>query len=279
MKKLVVTLIIFSLSLSVISQVGINNTGSAPLESAMLDVSSSDKGMLVPRMSSSNRTSITSPANGLLVYDTDSSRFYYYDGGWNTVANQHQLGGSSNYAEFEDDGTLIFYGSSTTFDDLQVPGLATVKGSASPTLTNFLGSTYLYSFSNGDEVYFTVQIPHGWKEGSYIYPHVHFVSSAATSEHVEWGLEYTWASVDGSFSSPTTIYATETDPIGSNVHEVVGFGGVSGTGQKISSMMVCRLFRSTSQGQTPYYSGEVFLLQFDIHYEVNTVGSRLQWIK
>lgn len=60
--------------------IGINNTGTTPDPSAMLDVNASDKGMLVPRMSTAQRIVITSPATGLLVFDTDTAGFWFYNG-------------------------------------------------------------------------------------------------------------------------------------------------------------------------------------------------------
>jgi hypothetical protein len=64
----------------VISQnIAINSDGSNPDASAMLDVSSTSKGMLIPRMTSAQRTSIGSPANSLLVFDTSTASFWYYD--------------------------------------------------------------------------------------------------------------------------------------------------------------------------------------------------------
>lgn len=55
--------------------------------SSVLDVKSISKGLLTPRMTSAQRSAITSPANGLLVYQTDgTSGFYYYDGSaWTNV--------------------------------------------------------------------------------------------------------------------------------------------------------------------------------------------------
>ncbi|MFH2096878.1 MAG: hypothetical protein ABIJ16_14305, partial [Bacteroidota bacterium] len=49
--------------------------------SAMLDVKSVTKGLLVPRLTSAQRTAIPSPANGLLVYDITSNGFYFYKSG------------------------------------------------------------------------------------------------------------------------------------------------------------------------------------------------------
>lgn len=58
--------------------VAINVTGTASDSSAMLDVSSITKGLLIPRMNSVQRTSILNPANGLIVFDTGCQCFYYF---------------------------------------------------------------------------------------------------------------------------------------------------------------------------------------------------------
>jgi hypothetical protein len=69
--------------------IGINPTGSTPNASAMLDVSATDKGMLIPRVSltsTSDVTTISNPATSLLVYNTNAGMnngslgFYYWNG-------------------------------------------------------------------------------------------------------------------------------------------------------------------------------------------------------
>lgn len=68
--------------------VGINNEGLTPHPSAMLDVRSIGKGLLIPRMSEDDRNSIASPATGLTVYQTTGKTgYYYYDGTWKTMAD------------------------------------------------------------------------------------------------------------------------------------------------------------------------------------------------
>jgi hypothetical protein len=64
-------------NLSVFSQVGIGTT--TPDASAVLDVSSTTQGLLTPRMTTMQKMAITSPANGLMVYDTTLKAFNYYD--------------------------------------------------------------------------------------------------------------------------------------------------------------------------------------------------------
>jgi microcystin-dependent protein len=60
-------------------QVGIGTTN--PDNSSILDVESVEKGILIPRMTALERIGITSPAEGLMVYQTDDVKgFYFYDG-------------------------------------------------------------------------------------------------------------------------------------------------------------------------------------------------------
>ncbi|GAB3826458.1 hypothetical protein [Hymenobacter jeollabukensis] len=59
----------------------------APATTAMLEVASTTKGMLVPRMTSAQRTAISSPAQGLLVYQTDGTAGFYYNNSTTSTAN------------------------------------------------------------------------------------------------------------------------------------------------------------------------------------------------
>lgn len=61
------------------AQVGIGTP--TPDASAQLDITSSGKGVLVPRVLASARTAIASPATGLLVYQTDGTPGFYYNAG------------------------------------------------------------------------------------------------------------------------------------------------------------------------------------------------------
>jgi hypothetical protein len=89
MKRIMLLCLIFSKAFNSESQVAINITGALPAASSILDVSSTNKGILIPQVSIDSLkdvTSIPSPANGLIVYNTtqpgvrnDMSRgFYYY---------------------------------------------------------------------------------------------------------------------------------------------------------------------------------------------------------
>jgi uncharacterized protein (TIGR02145 family) len=88
--KSIVLIIIIHYSLFTIhcfSQVGINATGANPNSSAILDVSGTNKGLLINRMTTAQRNAIVSPANSLLIFNTSTNCFEaYVNGSWFNVS-------------------------------------------------------------------------------------------------------------------------------------------------------------------------------------------------
>jgi hypothetical protein len=83
MNKLLFAAISMS-SLQLLGQVGIGT--SAPDASAVLEVQSTQKGLLIPRMSSTDRDAIASPATGLLIFNSSTGTFQFYTGtGWSSI--------------------------------------------------------------------------------------------------------------------------------------------------------------------------------------------------
>ena len=83
MKKILILLAIFTTVATTAQSVGINDDGSAANASAILDLKSTTQGFLPPRMTGAQRATITSPAQGLMIYCTDcgiSGEPQYYDG-------------------------------------------------------------------------------------------------------------------------------------------------------------------------------------------------------
>lgn len=80
------------------AQVGIGTT--SPNASTVLDVSSTGKGLLVPRLTNAQMLGISSPAAGLVVYNTSSSSHYMYNGTtWNSLEDR--------ISGYVDDGVAI----------------------------------------------------------------------------------------------------------------------------------------------------------------------------
>jgi hypothetical protein len=75
------------------AQMGVNSTGAAPSPSAMLDISSTSKGLLIPRMTTAQKNAISPKPVGLMVYDITIASLQYWDGfnwsggEWFTIGN------------------------------------------------------------------------------------------------------------------------------------------------------------------------------------------------
>jgi hypothetical protein len=90
MKSIVIGVLVFCAA-NLSAQVGIGT--SVPDNSAMLDVTASDKGVLFPRLSSTQRAAIVAPATGLHVFDTNSNSLWYFNGSvWINTAAEATLG-------------------------------------------------------------------------------------------------------------------------------------------------------------------------------------------
>ncbi|NPA43108.1 MAG: tail fiber domain-containing protein [Chlorobi bacterium] len=139
------------------AQVAINNTGDDPHASAMLDVTSTDKGILIPRMTAAQRDAISNPANGLLVYVTDDNQFYYYDydaGRWQPFGK--------NDGDWKVDGNNMYslpsgnvgIGTTDPNEKLTVNGIVEIQGNRLK-LTGYDGANYFW-------------INDGTEEGAYL---------------------------------------------------------------------------------------------------------------
>ena len=122
MKNLITLLFtLMLLTTTAISQVAINSNGNTANTSAMLDISSTSKGLLIPSMTSSQRGDIATPANGLLVYDIDTKSFWYYNSTeteWQKVGNN--VAGATNIDGLNDGktgGSSYFIGTGAGYSD------------------------------------------------------------------------------------------------------------------------------------------------------------------
>jgi hypothetical protein len=121
------TLFVFSFAFSQ-QGVGINTDGSNPDASAMLDVKSTTKGLLIPRMTSAERTRIVSPAVGLLVYETTSNAVWTYNGtAWEKLGGGTQWTTSSNNIYNSNSGN-VGIGTNNPEEKLHLSGNMRING-------------------------------------------------------------------------------------------------------------------------------------------------------
>jgi hypothetical protein len=87
-KSSLLILLLLTIRIGLFAQVSVNTNINAPDNSAMLDVQSTGKGILIPHMTQTERNSIPSPATGLMIFQTDQTAgFYYFNGAtWTALA-------------------------------------------------------------------------------------------------------------------------------------------------------------------------------------------------
>jgi hypothetical protein len=250
MKHLLLYLFLI-IGISAHAQVAINTDASAPDNSAMLDVKSTNRGMLVPRMTTAQRTAIASPASGLLVFDNTSGSFWFYSAGsWVELTDQGSL-------QWTPSGSNISYSTGNV-------GI----GDATPseTLTVGNGDKFQVSGSQGD-VTFTdddasIQFPATTNPNS---PMIYMFGSGTLNAdrmvlshspaYPQWGIEYKDTTDVFHFRSQSIrrfsfnmangrMGIGTTDPLAKlDVNGDVIFNGVSvgmGSGNQISNTVVGR---------------------------------------
>ena len=205
--------------------------------------------------------------SGFLFIDTDDGKVYYDDpaadpSAWVAI-------------------NPFFSPDFTAWDDVRVSAQTTRPGSSAPVWTNIVGgvSTYVFADAQSNYVEFSCQIPHGFKEGSNIYPHIHWGPADTSAGDTRWSLIYDWVNVGSPFTAPsTTIYVTDTASGVANDHQIAAFAPIDGTGMEISSMLLCKLTRLGSDGADTLAAGANFY-EFDFHIEMDSLGSDSEYVK
>lgn len=170
-----------------------------------------------------------------------------------------------------------------SWDDLRTPaGGLRLPATNPPQEVAYQGSIVL-AFEdeavNEDIIYFMVQLPHNWKEGTNIHPHVHWTPEDNAGGNVRWTFTYSWANVDGTFPAQTSDTITAAAGTTADKHLKSEFTTIVGTGKTISSMLICSLKRNSSDAGDTYTGKDARLLEFDFHYEIDSFGSFSELVK
>lgn len=150
-------------------------------------------------------------------------------------------------------------------------------------LVNAVSSTgvFAYEFIHGtnQELFCMRELPHGWKLGSLISPHVHWINDSGSGGNVLWQLEYRIIET-GIVAGNTTIIQVA-DAAGSVAQQgkYSEWADIDMTGHGLSSIIQ---FRVSRQGLDPLDTAanvNAWLLMVDFHYQIDTLGSRQELVK
>lgn len=140
LRPLLLSFLFFFLALTpqLQAQVAVNADGSSPDASAMLEITSTAKGVLIPRMTAAQRGGIATPATGLLVYQTDGSAgFYYYSGAAWILLEADNLGDHTATQALDLNGNLLTDGT----EDLHIKAFNQVEVEAEDNEVYILAGT------------------------------------------------------------------------------------------------------------------------------------------
>ena len=111
-KTVLLTLLIALMAISGYAQVAINTTGDDPDPSAILDLQSTTKGLLIPRLTNVEMKAIGATQSGLVVFNTDTQSFWYYNStltAWQEIGTIGEIG-INNLVDGINNGTYMFIG-------------------------------------------------------------------------------------------------------------------------------------------------------------------------
>jgi hypothetical protein len=199
-------------------------------------------------------------------------------------SNVATFGVSPNYSRFESDGTMVMNGNSTVWDDIQfIATSGKVPASHYPAWTTWNGDFSAYTFAVDDYIDLGAkEVMHGYKEGTDLYPHLHWVVNGtdANERAVKWELVYSTSPSSESspytyvFPAPQTLSAEVTLQAGvtdrTSIYQEMGT--ISGSGLKTGSLIRLRIRRVTAAGTAP--SNNPFGFEVGVHTELDTIGSR-----
>jgi hypothetical protein len=135
-------------TISLSQNVGISNTPIIPAPSAQLEVRSTSKGVLIPRMTTVEMGLIVAPAQGLMVYNTDTKSFLYYDGFWKEMSIKDDNVWSKN-ADHIYNNNLGFVGVGTNSPGTKLD----VASGSSGAIARFSGGTSTWMEFRENNVY------------------------------------------------------------------------------------------------------------------------------
>jgi hypothetical protein len=157
---LLLGVLLFSYCTTQAQGMAVNNDGSTADASALVDIKSTTKGMLIPRMTKTEKNGIASPAAGLMIFQTgpDSTGFHYYSGSqwiWmSSSANAWQLAGNSgtspatNFIGTTDNNPLVFRTQNAEAMRITSSGAVGI-GAATPSSTLQVGGTIAVGVTMG----------------------------------------------------------------------------------------------------------------------------------
>lgn len=202
-----------------------------------------------------------------------------------TITTRAGKGSTLTWPELDGNFTDLDHRTEAGWFDI-VSEFYTRDGPAAPGVSQFVGGIYLLEFSDTDtlEAFASYHIPHAYKPGTMIYPHVHFSVKSNDGGVVRWGFEWTFArsaisTGQTAFPATQTIYIDYTVPAGSAYKHFIAEApegqGIPGTNIEVDGVVLSRVFREPAHPNDTFV-GSAWAIFADLHTEVDRFATPLR---
>jgi len=212
-----------------------------------------------PRYTTTERNDLKNLQEGMII--------------WNTTTDSANVYNGTDWEDF-----LSWDKDAGNWDDLRFPvqGI-NPTGAASPPSVDTADGCLVFSASATNVIAGVAQMPHAWEVGTAVRPHIHWQPSNTHTGNVYWRFEYEIQNVNDTFTGSLTTQNT-LDPgdgtaLKHQIHNLMeGGADLSMTGFRESCIMKWKISRIGNDG-TDDFTGTAKLLEFDIHYKTNKLGT------
>ena len=199
-----------------------------------------------------------------------------------------KFGDEDNYSEFDDDGTLVFTGDATVWDDIanSLIGkrLYSVVGKVN---YNYPENTITFEpggaiATENDLIRWNQQFPHAAKANSSLYFHLHLEQTSALD--ATFTLHYRIQSNDAAKTAGWTALTASLVADGvfaysaGTLNQILAFAAIDMTGASISATIQFKMTR-TDNGAGVYEPADIEVVFADCHVEYDMIGSSEQYVK
>jgi len=171
----------------------------------------------------------------------------------------------------------VYHVGDSAWTDITVPATTIRQGASTKPDFNTDSLTLDFPQNNESEIaYLNVQFGHDWLTGSDISPHIHYLQNEAGSP--DFIIEYRWLSNGNAVTDWTTdtTYMSVFPYTSGSIMQILEFPKIDGSAiTGVSSMLQIKLYRRTGDG----VSGDVQVLEFDIHIQIDSNGSDSEYLK
>ncbi len=211
----------------------------------------------------------------------------------NGLGKEVTISGTFGVHVYEDGQTIVVSGQDNPvnayWDDLRTPVTTIIDPpNARPPVRTLYKGSYIAAFEDQaaliQSIYWVWQLPHNYKLGTDIHPHIHTTPEDATAGNVYWEFTYAIGKRNDTFpANETSVLSVQAMPEVADESDYFEFPVISGTllsgSDSMSALILCSLTRRSDDALDTYTGKDVYVHEIDLHYQIDSFGSREEFVK